>query len=134
MHIYRGYKIRDKLYAALKDGDLPTPVIQQLSKGRDISYLGMNISKQHCTIVLSQPGYIKDIIEKYKPDKQYTTPHESEKSSNPVDITTYLSILIKLVFLATHTRPDTLTTVCALSTKCRDPNEADMKQSNRISR
>ena len=115
---------------------------QQLSKGHDISYLGMNISKQHRTIVLSQPGYIKDIIEKYKPDKKYTTPHddklfnrpESKKSSNPVDITTYLSILIKLVFLATHTRPDTLTTVCALSTKCRDPNEADMKQSNRISR
>ena len=81
----------------------------------------MNISKQHRTIVLSEPGYIKDIIEKYKPDKQYTTPHddklfnrpESEKSSHPVDITTY-------------TRPDTLTTVCALSTKCRDPNEADM--------
>ena len=62
--------------------------------------------KQHRTIVLSQPGYIKDIIEKYKPDKQYTTPHdnklfnrpESEKSSNPVDITTYLSILMKLMF------------------------------------
>ena len=37
MHINRGPKIRDKLYAALKDGDLPTPVIQQLSKGHDIS-------------------------------------------------------------------------------------------------
>ena len=140
MHIYRGPKIRDKLYAALKDGDLPTPVIQQLSKGHDISYLGMNISKQHRTIVLSQPGYIKDIIEKYRPDKQYTTPHddklfnrpESEKSSNPVDITTYLSILMKLMFLATRTRPDTLTTVCALSTKCRDPNEADMKRLYRV--
>ena len=30
MHIYRG--------PSLKDGDLPTPVIQQLSKGHDISY------------------------------------------------------------------------------------------------
>ena len=107
------------------------------------TYLGMNISKQHRTIVLSQPGYIKDIIEKYRPDKQYTIPHddklfnrpESEKSSNPVDITTYLSILMKMMFLATRNRPDT--TVCALSTKCRDPNEADMKRlykSNGISR
>jgi len=97
----------------------------------------MNISKQNRTIVLSQPGYIKDIIEKYKPDKQYTTPHddklfnrpESEKSSHPVDITTYLSILMKSMFLATRTRPDTL---CALSTKCRDPNEADMKRLYRV--
>ena len=96
----------------------------------------MNISKQHRTIVLSQPGYIKDIIENYKPDKQYTTPHddklfnrpESEKSSHPVDITIYVSILMKLMFLATRTRPDTLTTVSALSTKCRDPNEEDKKR------
>ena len=36
MHIYRGPKIRDKLNAALKDRDLPTPVIQQSSKGHDI--------------------------------------------------------------------------------------------------
>ena len=35
---------------------------------------------------------------------------------------------MKLMFLATRTRPDTLTTVCALSTKCREPNEADMKR------
>ena len=59
MHIYRGPKIRDKLYAALKDGDLPTPVIQQ------------------------QPGYIKDIIEKYRPDKQYTTPHDDKVFNRP---------------------------------------------------
>jgi hypothetical protein len=36
------------------------------------------------------------------------------------------------MFLATRTRPDTLTTVCALSTKCRDPNEADMKRLYRV--
>ena len=92
--------LKDGDICCIKDGDLHTPVIQQLSKDHDISYLGMNISKQHRTIVLSQPGYIKDIIEKYKPDKQYTTPHddklfnrpESEKSSHPIDITTYLSI------------------------------------------
>ena len=76
----------------------------------------MNINKQHRTIVLSQPGYIKDIIEKYKPDKQYMTPHddklfnrpESEKSSHPVDITTYLSILEcmrKRVFALSYGRP-----------------------------
>ena len=39
---------------------------------------------------------------------------------------------MKLMFLATRTRPDTLTTVCALSTKCRDPNEADMKRLYRV--
>jgi hypothetical protein len=91
----------------------------------------MNVNNQRRTIELSLPGY--------KPDKQYTTPHEkllnrpeSEKSSRPVDITIYLSILMKLMFLATRTRPDTLTTVCALSTKCRDPNEADTKRLYRV--
>ncbi len=39
---------------------------------------------------------------------------------------------MKLMFLATRTRPDTLTTVCALSKKCRDPNEADMKRLYRV--
>ena len=91
----------------------------------------MNVNNQRRTIELSLPGY--------KPDKQYTTPHEkllnrpeSEKSSRPVDITIYLSILMKLMLLATRTRPDTLTTVCALSTKCRDPNEADTKRLYRV--
>ena len=39
---------------------------------------------------------------------------------------------MKLMFLATLLCPDTLTTVCALSTKCRDPDEADIKQLYRV--
>ena len=36
------------------------------------------------------------------------------------------------LFLGTRTRPDIITSVCGLATKCRDPNEADQKRINRI--
>ncbi len=32
---------------------------------------------------------------------------------------------MQLIFLATRTRPDILTAVCALATKCKEPREAD---------
>ena len=34
-------------------------------------------------------------------------------------------MLMQLMFLATRTRPDILTAVCALATKCKEPREAD---------
>ena len=34
-------------------------------------------------------------------------------------------MLMQLMFLATRTRPDILTTVCALATKGKEPREAD---------
>ena len=106
MHIYRGPKVLDKLYAALKDGNLPTSVIQQLSHGHDISYLAMNINKQHRTIVLSQPDILKIL----------------SKSINQTN-----SIR--------HRMMTSYSIVCALSTKCREPNEAEkIIQSYRISR
>ena len=44
----------------------------------------MNVNNQHRTIELSLPGYNKDFIEKYKPDKQYTTPHDDKLFNRPV--------------------------------------------------
>ena len=39
---------------------------------------------------------------------------------------------MKLMFLATRTRPDLLTTVCGLATKCKAPTAADQKRLDRV--
>jgi hypothetical protein len=41
-------------------------------------------------------------------------------------------MLMQLMFLATRTRPDILTAVCALATKCKEPREADEVRLHRV--
>ena len=36
------------------------------------------------------------------------------------------------MFLATRTRPDILTAVCGLATKCKAPTDADQKRLDRV--
>ena len=106
--------MRIALYNCLEKANLPRPVIQQLSYGHDISYLGINIAKEGTSFNLSQPGYIKDILERYQPSREFATPHDeslfnrpkSDEDSPQANITEFLSILMKLMFLATRTRPD----------------------------
>ena len=140
LHIYKSdqgnsSRIRAELYTAMRNAKLPTPVVQELNLANHISYLGINIQMVGAgKLILSQPGYIKEILKQYKPKKGYATPStqdifkrpESELIGEPVDITEYLSKLMKLMFLATRTRPDLLLTVSALATKCKGPNEHDM--------
>ena len=140
LHIYKGSTMRESLFKALRQAGLPTPTCQQLSINHDISYLGVNISKEGSTLYISQHGYIQNIIDAHPPDRVYKTPCTedlfnrpmSEVNSPSVDVTSYLSPLMKLMFLGTRTRPDIITSVCGLATKCRDPNEADQKRINRI--
>jgi len=111
-----------------------------LTNGQDVSYLGIVISRKGNIITLSQPGYIKAILEKYAPTKKYVAPctedpfnrPASEMSSPYINITQYLSLLMKLMFLATRTRPDILTAVCGLATKCKAPTDADQKRVDRV--
>ena len=125
--------MRSELYATLIKSKLPAPTIQRLSVKLPISYLGMLIQHKGSYLTLSQPGYINDLLTKYPPDKKFKTPctedifnpSASEFESPLVDVTTYLSMLMQLMFLATRTRPDILTAVCALATKCKEPREAD---------
>ena len=41
-------------------------------------------------------------------------------------------MFMQLMFLATRTRPDILTAVCALATKCKEPREADRVRLQRV--
>ena len=141
MHIYKGGPdVRKGLYDTLRKAKLPQPTVQVLSTGQDVSYLGMNISRKGNEFTLSQPGYIRAILEKYTPTKKYVTPctedlfnrPSSELTSSLINVTQYLSLLMKLMFLATRTRPDLLTTVCGLATKCKAPTAADQKRLDRV--
>jgi hypothetical protein len=133
--------MRRELYAKLKDANLPTPTVQRLNLANNISYLGINISmKGPGWYFISQPGYIQEILEKYKPTRSYPTPSDlnifkrplDELDGDPVDNSEYLSKLMMLMFLGTRTRPDLLPTLSALSTKARSPNVHDMKRLDRV--
>ena len=140
LHIYKGNNMREGLHTAIRKAGLPNPTCQALSINHDISYLGVNISKEGSTLYISQPGYTQDIIDSYPPDRIYKTPCTEDLFNRPitelnsplVNVTLFLSLLMKLMFLATRTRPDILTSVCGLATKCRAPNEADQQRTNRI--
>ena len=140
LHIFKGNKMRSELYATLIKSKLPAPTVQRLSVKLPISYLGMLIQHKGSYLTLSQPGYINDLLTKYPPDKKFKTPctedifnpSASEFESPLVDVTAYLSMLMQLMFLATRTRPDILTAVCALATKCKEPREADRVRLQRV--
>jgi hypothetical protein len=141
LHTYNDEQLRRELYAGLRNANIPQPVVQQLNYANDVSYLGMNISmKGPGKLYLSQPGYINEILNEFKPTRSYPTPCTEdifkrpidELNGEPVDMTTYLSKLMKLMFLGTRTRPDLLLTLSVLSTKARGPNEYDMKRLDRV--
>lgn len=142
LHTYNSDKMRRELYGGLENANIQAPKVQQLNLANDISYLGMNIRmKGNKKFTISQPGYIKDIIREYKPTRTYRTPCDEsifkrpvEKlDGDPLNMTEYLSKLIKLMFLATRTRPDILLTLSALSIKARSPNNIhDMKRLDRV--
>ena len=140
LHTYKGTKMRTELYGTLAKAKLPTPTVQQLTYTLPISYLGMLIQKKKDHLTLSQPGYINDLLTKYPPAKRFKTPCTedifkpplSELETPLINITTFLSMLMQLMFLATRTRPDILTAVCALATKCKEPRSADEVRLHRV--
>ena len=140
LHVYKGAKMRIELYGTLAKAKLPAPTVQQLTAKLPISYLGMLIQLKGDYLTFSQPGYINDLLAKYPPDKKFKTPCTEDIFKPPlsdlatplINITIFLSMLMQLMFLATRTRPDILTAVCALATKCKEPREADQVRLHRV--
>ena len=142
LHTYKGERIRNELYTILQQAKLPNPVVQQLTLTNDVSYLGINIHlKATGELFLSQPGFINEILNLYKPTKQYKTPCTNDHFSRTkeelecqelVDMTEYLSKLMKLMFLARLTRPDILLSVVGLATRSKQPNIFDMQRLDRV--
>jgi hypothetical protein len=142
LHTYNSERLRRTLYSKLRDAKIPEPKIQQLKADGDISYLGMNIKMNGPgKFYLSQPGYIKEILNEFDDIKRVRpTPcsedlfkrPRSELEGEEVDMTTYLSKLMKLMFLGTRTRPDILLSLSVLSSRARSPNIHDMNRLDHV--
>jgi hypothetical protein len=95
----------------------------------DFSYIGMSISRNKEEIKVNQLGYIDNMVIKYLPKQPLNFPSvpasasilKKKSSSSPVSSTKYLSIVMTLMYLARHTRPDILMPVTFLATKSASP-------------
>jgi len=122
-----------ELYGTLAKAKLPTSTVQQLTAELPISLLSMLIRIEGDHLTLSQPGYNNDLLAKYPPDKKFKTPCTENIFKSPlseletplININIFLSMLIQLMFMASHTRPYILTAVCALATNCKKLHAAD---------
>ena len=142
-HTYRGERMRDELYAGMRNGRISEPTIQRFKKDGDvISHLGISILKlPNRRLFLSQPGYTNEILEKYQPKKSYKTPCNDQilqrvnkelLESERCDLNKYVSKLMKLMYLGNRTRPDILPTLSILSTKMKNPSNEDMEKLDRV--
>jgi hypothetical protein len=109
------------------------------------SYLGMDIRRGNdiSDIYISQPKLTSDIIETYlaNSDKTANTPSRVDildcydinvESHDIIKNSDYLSLVMKLMYLARLTRPDILFSVSYLATKSQNPTSQDWKDAIRI--
>ena len=102
-------------------------------RGNHISYLGMNITRQdNGDIVVDQRGYVEKILNEYQvTDHVSRYPasgnlmHSDSHDSSTVDEDEYLSLVMKLMFVATRTRPDILFPTVVLATRSKQHIKTD---------
>jgi hypothetical protein len=117
--------------------------LELMTQHNEVSYLGMTIKKlPDGSVTLSQHGYLSNILKKYgcenvrKPPATPATDAltESNPDSPHVEQTSYLSLVMTLMYLARFTRPDILMPVSYLATKCNSPTEEDQAKLMRVVR
>jgi histone deacetylase 1/2 len=146
LHIYNDTRIRDELYANLRDAKLKDLKISQLSVGNDISFLGLNIAvkkEPNLAFHVDQSGYLDTLLEMYEEelegvreartpcDENVFRPTDSEEDLELINITEFMSKLMRVRYLV-RTRPDIELAISALTTKSRSPCKGDMKRLNRV--
>jgi len=93
------------------------------------SYIGMSITREKNGFVVNQIGYIDNMTAKYLPRSLTHYPTvpavpallKRKPTSTPISATKYLSLVMTLMYLARHTRPDILMPVTYLATKSAVP-------------
>ena len=96
-------------------------------RGNQISYLGMNITrKENGDIVVDQRGYVEKILNEYEVTGHASLypatsnlMHSDCHDSSTVEEDDYLSLVMKLMFVATRTRPDILFPTVVLATRSK---------------
>jgi hypothetical protein len=104
------------------------------------SYLGIDIKRgvDLRDIFLSQPELIESILA-FDSDKICKTPstsdiYKQDGDDQSINQKKYLSIIMKMMYLARITRPDLLFSVTHLASRCSSPTVYDYKQVIRIIR
>lgn len=98
-------------------------------------YLGIKIKRNRETYTLSQVGFLDKLFEEYS-CKEYDTPArtnltQSHGQGEPMDKKEYLSLNMKLMYLAKCTRPDILFPITYLASKSQ-PNRGDYRDLLRV--
>ena len=143
LHSCNSERLRNELYAGLRNARINEPTIQKLTLQSPISHLGVLITlNEDRTLFLSQPAYVNEILTEYPPTKRYKTPSEENlfhyqpkegtDEATPVDKHQYLSKLMKVMYLGTNTRPDLLTALSGLSMHMQQPLQWHMKVLDRV--
>ena len=113
-----------------------------------VGYLGMDIrrGKNLQDIYVSQPKLTQDILEMYLTAKDRVAPTPSrldilsfdeptdQSLLEPVNVREYLSLVMKLMYLARLTRPDILFSVSYLATKSQNPTLQNYNDAIRVVR
>jgi hypothetical protein len=106
-------------------------------QGDVLSFLGLRIEKTDDGVIyVSQPAYVESLLED-STSAAAVTPATSNilkvaADSPPVDQKLYLSKVMKLMYLATKTRPDILCSVSFLASRSAKPTKFDMLNVERV--
>jgi hypothetical protein len=145
--IHKGEKIAisthvdDGFYFATFQSLVTELVFSKIShtQGNVVSYLGLRIEKdEDGTIHVSQPGYIDSILGDFPPTSSPAITPATDNilkvsaSKDPVDQKLYLSKVMKLMYLATKSRPDILTSVSFLASRSAAPTSFDILNVDRV--
>jgi len=128
----------DKLYQILSES------IGEITRkdGNTLSYLGMHIERKNDYITITQPGYVKKILNRagIQDHELSDTPmsvskvvtDDNEDMNEAVDKHQYLELIGMLNYLAVLTRPDILYPVSRAAQRCSNPTKSDLLQVKKI--
>jgi hypothetical protein len=111
---------------------------QQTNK---ITFLGMKIAKHaNGNISIDQASMTSEILEEYNTIGNSSSPaavnitnsHSQTPNAGPELSTSYKSLNMKLLYLATRTRPDILFATVVLATRSQNPSQIDFDRLHKI--
>ena len=115
----------------------------KVKSGPKISYLGMAIERIDGHLHVHQRGYIENIAREYNcEDSSSKYPATTNilhhagghEDMTPIDCTKYLSLAMKLMFVAVRCRPDALFATTILAARCQHPTVEDYNRLLKIVR
>ncbi len=113
----------------------------QTQQGPNYSFLGLSMTRNDQGLIINQAGYLDKITREVKgdshkyPHRNEFKPTDSENNTTVSDDTkrAFKSLIMKIMYLATRTRPDVIYNAAVLATKT-NPTQRDFQDANRILR